>query len=278
MYKIFTFPALVSLAICAFSTFFSAVFLNGILKRFIDQNTSLFLTFLFLLLPSVQIFYLANLYAIVTTIFLRIIYFYFCTNPKISIFGIIVCFFLASFLTFIFIFMVILLFCFEVIKSKKVKNLYKLIIASISVVFIYLVLLIVFRFNYVNSFLIASTLENPNGFLLFIDQIGYFFTREEDILEILIFFGPFLFILFIKGLPILKKKVPELYLLTVLALTILLTFFLMSVYRTGKTARGCLYIYPFLLFPIGVYLKKINLSQTEQVRLLILVFVQTIIM
>jgi hypothetical membrane protein len=100
----------------------------------------------------------------------------------------------------------------------------------------------------------------------------------ENILEILILFGPFLIILFIRGFPIMKKEYNDFYLLTISAFIVLLALFLAGVYRTGETARACSYIYLFLIFPIAIYFNKIDFPQIEKNKLLILIFAQTIIM
>jgi hypothetical protein len=136
----------------------------------------------------------------------------------------------------------------------------------------------VFDFNYIVSFLYTSQEVNPQGFRLIADPYDYFITRVEDILEILFFFGPFLFLLFICGFPIMKKEFPDFYLLVISAIFFLLFLFSLGVYQTGETARGCLYIYPFLIFPVAFYLNEMDFSLAEKNKLLILVFVQAIIM
>lgn len=74
------------------------------------------------------------------------------------------------------------------------------------------------------------------------------------------FFGPFLLILLWRGLKILREEKLVLLLLSLIGIIILLLMFLAGTYETGETARGCLYIYPFLIFPVGFYLKSINIS------------------
>jgi hypothetical protein len=92
-------------------------------------------------------------------------------------------------------------------------------------------------------------------------------TRVEDILEILFFFGPFLFLLFIRCFRLMKEDYPDLYSLTISAIIVLLALFLTGAYRTGETARACSYIYPFLIFPIAVYFNKIEFPQKERNKL-----------
>jgi len=281
LYKIFYFSALISIAVCIISASFSAYFLNKVLKREINEEVSPYMIFLYLLLPAIQVYYLANLYAIITTLIIAVIYFYLHPKKSISLIGTILCIFLIAFLTFMVIFIIGVLFCFELLKSykdKKIKNFEKLYIISLSLFCIYVMFLVVFRFNYITSFLYASGEENPYGFSLIATPHEYLITRVEDILEIAIFFGPFMIILFVRGFPIMKKNYSDLYLLTISVLIILLSLFLAGVYRTGETARACSYIYPFLLFPVVIYLFHNNFSLKEKNKLLILVFIQTVIM
>jgi len=281
LYKIFFFSGLISAAILIISAVFSSYFLYKILKREINEGISLYITFLFLLIPAIQVYYLANIYAIVTTLILGVIYFYMHPNNKIGLSVTIVFLFLIASLTFMLVFVLGLLFCFESLKSfktKSIKNFFNLYIISLCLFIFFVVFLVLFDFNYIVSFLYASKEENPQGFRLFADPYDYFITRIEDILEILFFFGPFLFILLKRGIPIMKKESPDFHLLMVSAIIILLTLFLAGVYQTGETARACSYIYPFLLFPIAFYFNDNNFSLKEKNKLLILVFVQAIMM
>jgi hypothetical protein len=281
LYKIFIFSALISLAILIISTIFSALFLYGILKREINNELSLYTTFLFLLIPAIQIYYLANNYAIITALILGVIYFYMHPDNRINLIGTICCLFLIAFLTFMVVFILGVLFCFETIKSyknKRVTNFKNIFLISMSLFLIYVVFLVLFNFNYIASFLYASQQENPQGFWLFADPFGYFVSRVENILEILFFFGPFLFLLFLRGNSILKGEFSDYYLLMISAIVVLLSLFLLGVYKTGETARACSYIYPFLLFPVAFYLNERDFPLSEKNKLLILVFIQTIIL
>ena len=51
------------------------------------SNTTIYMIFLFLLLPAVQVYYLANIYALVVAFILGVIYFYFHQNRKKGIIG-----------------------------------------------------------------------------------------------------------------------------------------------------------------------------------------------
>ena len=281
LYKIFIISGLMSLAILIISTIFSAFFLYNILKREINEELSLYVTFLFFLIPAVQVYYLANLYAIIATLYLGVIYFYMHPNNRINLIGTISLISLSAFLTFMVIFIIGVLFCYELLRSyktKSIKNFKNFYLILLSLFVLFTIFLVVFDFNYIVSFLYTSREVNPQGFRLIADPWDYFKTRVEDILEILFFFGPFLFLLFIRGFPIMKKDFPDFYQLVISAIFFLLLLFSLGVYQTGETARGCLYIYPFLIFPVAFYLNEMDYSLAEKNKLLILVFVQAIIM
>jgi len=280
-YKIFVFTALISLAILIISVVMSAYFLYKILSRELNEYNLRYITFLFLLIPAIQVYYLANLYAIVTSLFLGVIYYYTHPNKKISLVGTISSLFLVAFLTFMVVFILGVLILFEFFKSyrtKKINNFQKLYIIFICLFLIFVFFLITFRFNYIESLLFASREENPEGFRFFANPFNYFITRVENILEILFFFGPFLFLLVKRGFRLMKEDNPDLYLLTISAFIVLLTLFLAGAYKTGETARACSYIYPFLIFPIAIYFEKMNFPLKEKNKLLILIFAQAIIM
>ncbi|MGQ4875579.1 MAG: hypothetical protein ACP6IY_16040 [Promethearchaeia archaeon] len=274
-------PYLISLTICLISTVLSGLFLNGILKRQLDKNTANYITFLFFLLPSVQIFYLANIYAIVCSLMLGVVYFYFSDNKYANIFGSLIFLFFIAFITFMFVFIIFTLIIYEIYQSKmhkSGKNLLKLTSILLSLIFLYFLIYILFGFNYLNSFIIASYLENPEGFRLFANPIDYFFTRMEDILEIIVFFGPFLIGLFIRAVRSKDNNFLNWFRLSYSALITLFIFFILGVYKTGETARACIYIYPFLLLPIAIFFKNQQFPNSEKENLLLLIFAQSIIM
>jgi len=301
LYLLFKDPGLIAIALCSISTILSSYFLNGIFKRYFDEKLSKFMTLLFLLLPAVQIYYLANIYAIVISLILGVIFFYFHPNKKKGIIGASICLFLATFISFMSFFIVLCLFIFEMIKFRTAfkagennlgtnkfiqlyKNLNKLIIIIGSVVSIYSLFLVLFGFNYLNAFLYASESENSQGFALIANPIKYIVTRVANILDILIFFGPILIVLCYRGFKILKeeskinKDISSIYKLFVSAIIALITIFLIGAYDHGETARAAIYIYPFLLLPVAIYLKKEKFPQIELKKLIILIFLQTLLM
>ncbi len=101
-----------------------------------------------------------------------------------------------------------------------------------------------FGYDWLNSFAIASRLENPLGPLFLADPLRYAFTRLENIWEPLLFMGPAACLLLLEAFqdaPSAAKK------LMMTAIAIVLAMFATGAFRTGETARACLFIAPFLV-------------------------------
>ena len=103
-------------------------------------------------------------------------------------------------------------------------------------------------YNQLETFLLASHSENPDGFRLFHQPLVYLMTRLEDICEIFLFlsFG-FLAVLFSKkaGTEVFEDKhINVLFFSAVASLSAML---LTGAYGTGETARACLFLVPYFL-------------------------------
>jgi hypothetical protein len=178
-------------------------------------------------------------------------------------------------MTFGFVFILPVLAGFDILRKKGITRFFLIVLG---ITFIYLIIYMFWGFNYINSLMIASTIENPHGFRLISEPLPYLFTRLENVFEIVIFLGPFLMVLFIRGIYILKDSCPDLYILTLLGFATLLAVFLTGAYVTGETARGCLFIYPYFMFPVTAYLENINIDFREKSQLAQLVFSQSLLM
>ncbi len=318
-------PAFIAIMLATVATVGSAFFIRGIFKRWYGRDLPDYTVCLFLLLPAVQVYYLANIYAIVAMLILGVIYFYLHQKPVISLIGGISCLFLVTFTSFLSTFIILCLFLFEafafikggMLKRSKMKELglwrwvtallgsFRKFLVMIGVlVGIYAALYFFLGFNYLAAFSFASYLENPNGFMLISNPGNYFITRLQDVLDIVVFFGPVLFVLFRRGLKSLKAEAalaPQLqteltsierstfakmslcsaaerYLLVIAALVALLILFLTGAPKKGETARICLFILPFLLIPVVEYFEKTGYSQAEKIKLLAFVFLQAVVL
>jgi len=304
LYILFNSPGIIAIAICVISALLSAYFLNGIFKKFFEGEVPKYMVFLYLLLPAVQVYYLANIYAIVATLIIGVIYFYFRENKIIPVIGCIICGFLASFISFMALFIVGCLCFYELFNLRRkgllrrnslfskegikyiLKDSQRLLLMIMGIIGIYGILLFTLGFNYINSFIIAMAAETTQGWELISNPFEYFTTRIKDIMDILMFFGPVLIVLFYKGFKSLKNQkllndtFAQLYHLISAAIITLLIIFALGAYDHGETARAAIFIYPFLLIPVAIYMNDSNgrISRSEFGLLLIIVFGQAILM
>lgn len=275
LYKILGNPVLMSIIIGIISVSLSIFFLYKILSFEFKEDLSKYMTFLFILIPSIQIFYVASIDALISSFLLGFLYFNLQRRSIFNVVGSIFFLFLASFLTFAFIFILPIMIGYELFVRKDfLRSGY--IILSMGI--IYALIDLIFNFNYVNSFIIASKFENYQGFMLISVPATYLFTRIEGIFEIILYFGPLLSVLLVLGLHSNKRMNSNLITLTWLAIFSLLAMLATGAFRTGETARAALFIYPFLLFPVASYLQRYNISLKERNILMYMVFSQTVLM
>ena len=288
---------LISIAICVISFSLSAFFISRIYRRFFGLETSRYATFLFVLLPAIQVYFLANIYAIVCVMFLAFLYFYFHENNKAAYIGSAISLIMGTFISFLFVFAILFMVSYELLAARSTSRkqsesfLYSLAgnltmpVLLIGVVgLFYVALHVLLGFSYIDAFLYASSLENPDGFMLLTNPGNYLITRIQNVLDIAFFFGPLLIVLGIQGVHQLKEvkehdpKSNRMYLILVAALLALSLMFLAGAPKKGETARICMFILPVLLMPVISYLESIESGWKQNLMLLGLVFLQTVIM
>jgi hypothetical protein len=149
---------------------------------------------------------------------------------------------------------------------------------SISLLLLILTDIIILRYlgyDHIQAFLTASRLENPQGFRLFHEPLIYVMTRIENISEIMIFlsFGVLALLFHSDYLRLricnLQDNINSIFLAGVISL---LLAFLAGAFKTGETARSCLFIYPYFLLVLR------NLEESMLRLLIIIAGLQTIIM
>lgn len=273
--EVFRSPSIVSVVIAIVSTSLSGYFLYRILRMEFDSSISSYVTLLFLLIPSIQIYYAASLDALIASFMLGALYFFLNASSVKNIIASLLFLFISSFLTFGFVFLLPVMLGFELLRQRSVKRSFCILIGLWSV---YALAYLLLDFNYLNSFRIASMLENPKGFRLISEPASYFFTRLEGVFEIVLFFGPFLTLMLLRGMRKIKKTASNFYSLSWLAIATLLAMLAAGTFRTGETARCCSYIYPYLMFPIAGYLEAVRISAREEKVLSFYVFSQTVFM
>ena len=239
--------------------FLSSVSIFLIYKIFIeigkDKLFSNKMAFLYVVIPSVNIYSLASLDAIIAMlaniIILGMIIIIDCRGSKRMVtWGVLsaVSITLVSLLTFgaIYLWAIMGAFSLYLFYFHNNKNILILFSSSLVLFLISAALLNqTYNYDYFESFLTASRLENKHGFMLFSEPLNYFVTRVEDVFEIVVFLslGIMAFLTTIK-----YKLQNNLYgTLSLIAIVILLLMFLTGAYKTGETARACLFVVGFVL-------------------------------
>jgi hypothetical protein len=161
-----------------------------------------------------------------------------------------ICLVAASFLTFGFVWVLPLLLMVEVNRWAGRHSLLRLTTLFIGLVAFYLALYFFSGFSYIAALRTATHLENPHGFRLLSEPLSYFVTRLEDIAEIALFLGPFLLSILSRSMKRFRREYTHAARLHLTAVATLGALFLTGAYRTGETARACLFIFPYLLLPI----------------------------
>lgn len=271
--KLFRDPALISLVIMLISATLTAFFFYRLMRTEASEINARFMAFLILLVPAVQIYYLATLDALIAALLTGALYLFCYGKGQRSVAGTVFLLTASFLLTFVSLFILPVLAGFDLIVRRNLKRFF---ITAGGLIAAYAAIYLFTGYNALQSFRTASAYENPHGFMLLADPANYIFTRLEDVAEIIIFFGPFLLVLFLRGLK--KMQNSPLFVLTALGCLTLLAMFLTGAWRTGETARACAFIYPYLLFPVGIYLEKTEAGENERLQLLMLVFVQSMAM
>lgn len=276
-------PAIIGLGIAVFSVSLSAWALARLFRVIFPLESGAPIggegcaALLFLLLPAVQIYYCATLDAVVAALLLAGVAL--ACEKRTALSGL--CIWAASFLTFGFVWVVPVL---AVVEGRR--KTWPRFAATLGIVLAaHLLLYVGFGFNYFAALRTASRLENPHGFRLFFDPIGYAMTRLEDVAEIALFAGPFMLWLNGRGAGILRKNAPHAFWLWAAAFLSLGGLLVTGAYRTGETARACLFVAPFLLLPVFAFFRYSE-GEMETRRepnkvkntLLILVWTQSVLM
>lgn len=258
-------PVLISITIAAVAFVLSGFFFYKLLLLDLPTRMAGSMTFLFLLLPSVQIYYLVTIDALVAGLLLGV--FYCFVRGEIA--HLIACGALlvaALMLTLIAIWIVPVLVGFELVRQRRIFR-SMAVIAGVTAV--YVVIDLLSGFNLLRCFMTASAIENASGFALLHRSLDYFVTRLQCIGELILFFGPFLCAL-------LLRRLREAHAETWFAIISLGLMLLAGTFRIGETARVCNFIYPFLLLPIARSFCERGEEETKQ--LSALVYTQTILM
>lgn len=273
--KLLRHPGLVSLFIAIVSVSFSAFFLHRLLLTEVEPRTARFATFVFLLLPAIQIYYLATLDALIATVLLGVLYCFRQSDQRKYLFLAALLLIVSFTLTFLSLFVLPVLVLFELLDRRSVLRSLFLLVCLVG---FHLAAYFLLGYNAWQSFRAASQFENPHGFMLFVDPLNYFFTRLEDVFELAVFLGPWLLVLIARGIKSEWRSRSNLLTISILGIVTLLAMFATGAFRTGETARAAMFIFPYLLIPVALVLNKLTPIRSERWQLASLVFAHTVLM
>lgn len=250
--------------------------MNVLMKNFgIEKTRRKIVLLLFAVIPSINIYLLVTIDAIILTstlLFLCGISKIYLQN-KLSFLGILMSLsglIITNMITFSGLFMLAFLGILSLVTLYKKQ--YSVFIASavcivLTAAFFYLS----YDFtgsSHLTTFMEASHSENPKGFMLLHSPVIYFFTRLEDIAEIL-FFLSFAYIAYFFSF---KNQDYNLFtdkninIFSFSGIAALGLMFLTGAYGTGETARACLFIVPFFV----LFLKDLKSSSLSVLYILCL--------
>lgn len=211
------------------------------------------ITLLFCVIPSVNIYSLVSIDGIILALTVFFLYglLLIIKNKTLNIFGLfvaIISFILINCLSFSGLFLLAFLGILSLfyLFKKDFKLVWLGLILFISSILFFYVLHYFSGYNHLETFQKASHSENPKGFMFLVEPKIYFFTRLEDIGEILVFLSFALVAVLFSRKYLNIKNLPQknIFYSAICALTIML---LTGAYGTGETARACLYIVPFIV-------------------------------
>jgi len=268
--RLLTAPALIGLALALGSLLLGGWLLHGFLGRFLDAERAALGTWLFFLLPAVQIYAVASLDALIAGCFLGCLR---CFEPERAWPRLLAAFawlLVAAWLTFAFLYLLPVLAWVE-LRSRR--TLWRSALLALAAGLALTALRPLVGFDYWQAGISAARLDNREGWLLLADPLSYVSTRVEDVAEILLFLGPFAIALAWQGWRARRGEWRE---WTRGGLLSLAGALLAGAYKTGETARGCLFILPLLLLPI---LAAPAIARERPARLLsVLLFAQALAM
>ena len=151
--RIFEDPAMIAIAIAVASGALTAVLFHRLVSFEHGGVLAGYVTFLLLLVPSIQIYYAASLDAVIATLLLGALVFFITSTSRQTTLVAFVFMTLASFLTFGFIFIIPVFIGYEWLTTHQLKRSWLLIGA---LALLYLIVYVLTGFNYAESFIVAS--------------------------------------------------------------------------------------------------------------------------
>jgi len=138
----------------------------------------------------------------------------------------------------------------EMLVKKRFGVLIALLVSLLLGVLVYVIMLRSFGYDHLEAFLTAARYENPEGFRALHVPLDYVMTRIEGVAEIALFLSlGALAVLFHQDhlklrIGAFHDEITSIFLAGALSLLLML---LVGAFKTGETARICLFIYPYIM-------------------------------
>jgi hypothetical protein len=247
-------PALISIGISTIGLALTLPYLRRLLVLTFGAEPPGALT-LFTLLPAILIYGLAVVDAPIAGLFLATVVTFIDDQKRYSWLWAGFWLFVSLFFTFGALFLLPVLVGFELLRRKRLR---RAALALLMAATLLLAVKLVFGFDWLRAFLQASSMENPGGFLLFVNPRGYFWYRLGAVAEIALFFTPFLWLLWWRGRSALRRRSADSATLSWLGLASLAALLLSGALKIGEAARICLFILPYLFLPVAAAYRELD--------------------
>lgn len=266
-------PATVSIILGGVAFAITIVSVLAIARRFVSERSALLTGLVFALVPAVQTYFIASLEAIACASMTAAIACFLTPRPAVRWLAAAALLVVSLLLTFGSLFVLAVLFLYELFAEHSVRR---------SLLLFGVVALVLFLlegtcgFDWYDSLRVASALENPDGFSLLVNRGSYFFTRLEGVSEVLLFASP----LVVAALPLLPRgaEFGGLRALCWAGVGSWLAMLLAGAFKTGETARSCLFVYPLLVLPVAALDEARRFSDERRALLAFVPFVQAVLM
>lgn len=200
---------------------------------------------LFVALPAVQIYFFASLDAVICAVFFVTLMLAMSEDSRARWWSALPLF-VATQLTFAALFLVALL-GWQAITKRSRELFGVLAIVALAIV----ALRPLFGFDWWEALRVASALENPGGFRLLHEPVGYVFTRLEGVMEFVLFLGPWLTALLVLALRSDRSWASR-------GLVVLGLMLVAGAFKTGETARACLFVLPCVIALVAPHLTAVR--------------------
>ena len=269
-------PLLIAIALGIATSIATAGLVHGIARRLLDREQALFAALLAATLPAAQIYAVSSLDALVCALFTAVLYCALHPDPRVRYGGGLVGLCAAMFVSFAALFLVPVLLGHELIARRSLRTTAIVVLGAAAA---FCVIHVATGFDWLESLRIASRRENPAGFRLLVNPGDYLFTRIECVAEIALFAGPVVVPLWVRGLGVARSAAPPVFRLAGLGALTLLAMFLAGSFKTGETARACLYFIPYLVLPVAALAGEgRSLDRSRQLDVVCLAMAQTLVM